>query len=74
MAMSANKKREIRAALCTDVTMARLAREHGDCNVLCLGGRITGDQVAIEIVEMFLKVTLSTDERHIKRLKKFSKV
>jgi|TARA_R110000851_G_scaffold242387_2_gene394937 ribose 5-phosphate isomerase B len=75
MAMSANKKREIRAALCTDVTMARLAREHGDCNVLCLGGRLTGDEVAIDIVEMFLKVKFDIiSPRHIKRLKKFSKV
>jgi len=55
--------------------MARLAREHGDCNVLCLGGRLTGDEVAIDIVEMFLKVKFdSISSRHIKRLKKFSKV
>ena len=61
MAMSANKK--------------RLAREHGDCNVLCLGGRLTGDEVAIDIVEMFLKVKFDIiSPRHIKRLKKFSKV
>lgn len=55
MAMTANRYRHIRAAHCTDVTMARLAREHNDANVLVLGADIVGPSVALDCLAMFLK-------------------
>ncbi|MDD5587279.1 MAG: ribose 5-phosphate isomerase B [Alphaproteobacteria bacterium] len=55
MAMTANRYRHIRAALCTNSTMARLAREHNDANVLVLGAHIIGVEVAQECLDVFLK-------------------
>ena len=72
MAMSANKKQEIRAGLCTSVKLAKLARQHNNCNILCLGGRTTGHGVAIDIVDAFLH-TKFEGGRHLKRINKFSK-
>ena len=54
MAMTANRHAHLRAALCTNSTMARLAREHNDANVLVLGAHITGLEVAMECVDVFL--------------------
>lgn len=54
MAMTANHYRGIRAALCTDMTMARLAREHNDANVLALGSYMVGEEVALNCLETFL--------------------
>lgn len=54
ISIAANRNPAIRAALCTDVTMARLCRLHNDANVLCLGARISGEQVAFDMVEAFL--------------------
>jgi len=55
ISMAANKVPGVRAALATDVTMARLARQHNDANVLALGQRITGEAVALDIVAAFLE-------------------
>lgn len=54
ISIAANKVRGARAALCTDTTMARLAREHNNANLLCLGGRIIGPALAEDIVAAFL--------------------
>lgn len=54
ISIAANRNKAVRAALCTDATMARLARLHNDANVLALGARIVGAQVAIDCVEAFL--------------------
>lgn len=54
ISIAANRNLAVRAALCTDATMARLARMHNDANVLALGARIVGLQVAIDCVEAFL--------------------
>ena len=50
VSIAANKVKGVRCALCTDVTMARLTRQHNDSNVLALGGRTTGLQTALDIV------------------------
>jgi len=55
MAMTANRYKRLRAALCTNTEMARLAREHNDANVLAVGADITGPEVALQILEVFLK-------------------
>lgn len=68
MAMTANRFRHIRAALCTNSTMARLAREHNDANVLVLGAAITGSEVAKECLEVFLK-TKTLGGRYAERVK-----
>lgn len=54
ISIAANRNRAVRAALCADATMARLARQHNDANVLALGARIIGVQVAVDCVEAFL--------------------
>ena len=54
MAMVANKHKGIRAAVCRSEYEARLARQHNDANVLCLGQRVTGEGVAAAVVETFL--------------------
>lgn len=54
MSMAANRHAGIRAALCTAEIMARMARRHNDANVLCLGARITGSELALAICAAFL--------------------
>ncbi|MDR3449707.1 MAG: RpiB/LacA/LacB family sugar-phosphate isomerase [Alphaproteobacteria bacterium] len=54
MAMTANRYRHLRAALCLNTTMARLARQHNDANVLVLGAHIIGQEVALDCLESFL--------------------
>jgi ribose 5-phosphate isomerase B len=54
MAMTSNRYRHIRAALCVNTTMARLARQHNDANVLILGAHIIGQEVALDCLNTFL--------------------
>jgi ribose 5-phosphate isomerase B len=54
ISIAANRHRHVRAALCHDVTTARLSRQHNDANVLALGARIVGAGVARECLEAFL--------------------
>jgi ribose 5-phosphate isomerase B len=65
--MAANKVHGVRAALCHDLTTARLARSHNDANVLSLGGRLLGDTLALAIVDEFLAGTFEGG-RHQARL------
>jgi ribose 5-phosphate isomerase B len=67
VSIAANRHNGIRAALCTDPFMAKMAREHNDANVLCLGGRLIGPSLAEEIVATFLK-THFLGGRHERRL------
>ena len=55
MSMCANKHRGIRAALCSDTYSARMAKEHNDANVLCLGARVIGSCLALDIINSFLE-------------------
>ena len=55
MAMTANRYRNIRAALCTTPEVARLAREHNDANVLALGADVIDEKTALRCLEVFLK-------------------
>jgi ribose 5-phosphate isomerase B len=55
IAMVANRYSAIRAAVCTNVTMARLARQHNDANILAIGAHITGIEAALDCLETFLK-------------------
>lgn len=67
MSMAANKHRGIRAACCSDTFSARLTRIHNDANVLCIGARVVGAGLAIDLVEAFINAEFEGD-RHIKRL------
>jgi len=71
VSMSANKVRGIRAALCTDCYMARMAREHNDAQVLCLGARVLGVGSALEIVQVFLSNEFQGG-RHARRVGKIN--
>ena len=68
IAMPLNKHQGIRAALCWQEEIARLAREHNDANVLAMGGRVVGPGLAIKIVETFLNTPFSGEERHERRI------
>lgn len=68
--VAANKIRGARAGLCHDTYSARQGVEHDDINVLCLGARVVGDAVALELVRAFLSARFSGEERHVRRLKK----
>jgi ribose 5-phosphate isomerase B len=71
VSMVANKVRGIRAALCTDPYMARMAREHNDAQVLCMGGRVIGVGLALEIVDAFLAAK-AQGGRHARRVNKIN--
>jgi ribose 5-phosphate isomerase B len=71
-AMAANKVLGIRCAVCHDATTARLARQHNDANMLSLGARIVGTEVAKEIVRTFL-ATPFEGGRHVPRIEKIAK-
>jgi ribose 5-phosphate isomerase B len=69
MSMAANKIRGIRAAAVSDVYSARYTRLHNDANVLCLGGRVVGAGLALELVDLFLTTPFEKDnERHVRRV------
>ena len=74
MSISANKVKGIRCALCTDVTMARLTREHNDANMLSVGQRTTGIETVKDIVHTFLNTPFSNGERHIARIQKIAEL
>ncbi|MBQ8825639.1 MAG: ribose 5-phosphate isomerase B [Oscillospiraceae bacterium] len=67
ISMAANKVRGIRAALCTDAYTAKYTRLHNDANVLCMGGRVTGAGVALEMVDVFLETEFEGG-RHQRRV------
>lgn len=69
MSIAANKHQNIRAALCINAEMAELSRLHNDANVLCLGARITTDEMAKNIVDKFLD-TKFEGGRHKRRVGK----
>lgn len=68
--VAANKFPGIRAGLCHDTYSAHQGVEHDDMNVLCLGARIIGQEVAREIVRSFAAARYTGEERHARRLKK----
>jgi RpiB/LacA/LacB family sugar-phosphate isomerase len=69
-AVAANKMRGIRAGVCHDTYSAHQCVEHDDANVLALGGRVIGPEVALELVRTFLRAKFTGEERHVRRLKK----
>jgi len=68
--VAANKLPGIRAALCHDTYSARQGVEHDDMNILVLGARVIGEELARELVRTFLAATFTGEERHRRRLEK----
>eukprot|EP00976_Prorocentrum_cordatum_P083558 1185304-Prorocentrum_minimum.AAC.4 len=73
ISIAANKVNGVRAALVHDATSARLCREHNNANVLCLGERLIGEQVALDAVDAWLAATYEGG-RHQGRLDKISAI
>jgi ribose 5-phosphate isomerase B len=71
--LAANKFRGIRAATCHDSFSARQAVEDDDINVLCLGARVIGPNLAVELVRDYVNAQFSGSERHRRRLGKVAK-
>ena len=71
MSMVANRYPGVRAALCHDLFGAMMARKHNDANILVLGGRVTGDILALEIVTTWLETPFEAG-RHQNRLDQFN--
>jgi ribose 5-phosphate isomerase B len=73
MSIAANKVKGIRAALAWDVYTARMARRHNNANILTIGGRVTGPELAREIVRTFIREPYDGG-RHEARIKKISEI
>jgi len=69
MAISANKIKKIRAAVCYNIRSTRLSREHNNANIIALGARLTNKKLSLKLVEIFLK-TKFEGGRHLKRVNK----
>lgn len=74
VSVAVNKFKGIRAGVCHDTYSAHQCVEHDDVNVLCLGQRVIGTELAHEIVLAFLKATFSNEPRHKRRLDKISDI
>ncbi len=73
MSIAANKVHGIRAALCSDTFSAKATRQHNDSNILCLGERVIGEGLMLDIVQVWLDTPFSNGERHIKRISMIEK-
>ncbi len=71
MSMAANRDADIFAAICTNEFMASLTRKHNNANILCLGERVLGTELALNITKTFLNTEFEAG-RHSKRLALFS--
>jgi len=71
MAIAANRHRRVRAAACSSVSEARLTRAHNDANVLALGARLVGVEVAKDCLKTFLETPFEGG-RHVQRVAKLS--
>ena len=70
-AVAATKLQRIPAALCGDTYSGHQSREHDNCNELCLGARVVGEELALDIVRAFVAARFSGEERHRRRLRRF---
>src|ERR1700747_2525679 len=74
VSVAANKFKGIRAGVCHDTYSAHQCVEHDDANVLCLGERVIGIELARELIFTFLRAQFSNEPRHVKRLEKIKKI
>ena len=69
MAISANKIKSIRAAVCYNPKSTRLSRQHNNANIIAIGSRLTKKKLSLQLVEIFLKTEFEGG-RHLRRVKK----
>ncbi len=74
VSVAANKFKGVRAAVCHDTYSAHQCVEHDNVNVLCIGQRVIGIELAREIIFTFLHATFSKEERHRRRLEKIEAI
>ena len=72
MSIAANRHQCVRAAVVSDTYSARLSREHNDANVLCLGERVVGQGLALDILRVFLSTVPDQGDRHARRIAKLT--
>jgi len=70
MSIAANRHKHIRAALCHTEYEAELTRQHNNANVLCLGARVLGNELAKSIVSKFLNTSFKNEDRYMKRIER----
>jgi len=70
ISIAANRHPEVRAALAHDALSARLSRQHNDANVICFGGRIIGEEIAKDCLDVFLNTEFEGGGRHTRRVAK----
>lgn len=73
-ALIANKINGVYAAVCQDPFCAKLARQHTDSNVLCIGGKIIGGAIAMEIVQTWMTTDPLTDAKYVRRVEKVKEI
>lgn len=73
ISIAANKFKGIRAALCSDVYSAKMAKEHNNANIICLGGRVTGRELAFMIVDTWMETEFAGG-RHEGRIAKIHQI
>ena len=73
ISIAANKVNGIRACCCSDVFSAKYTRMHNDANALCLGGRVVGPGLAVELVDAFLAAGFEGG-RHARRVEKLAAI
>ncbi len=71
--IAANKVKGIRAALCSDAYVAEMSRKHNNANVLCMGGRVLGNDKGVDIVKSFLSTDFEGG-RHLRRVDQIIKI
>ena len=72
MSIAANRHPHVRAAVVSDTYSARMAREHNDANVLCMGERVVGVGLAVDILRIWLDTDSDPDTRHARRVAKIN--
>lgn len=72
MCITANKVPGIRAAACSEAYSAMMARRHNNANILCMGGRVVGPGLALEIAKIFLETEFEFGSRHERRVEKIN--
>lgn len=73
MSLAANKVKGIRAAVCSDYFSAKYTRLHNDANILCMGARVVGAGLALELAKVFLNTEFEGG-RHIARIDEITKI
>ena len=74
ISISANRHPGVRCALCADSVSAKLTRLHNYANMLAMGAGIVGENLALEIVDVFLNTAFSGEERHLRRVQLIEKI